>query len=644
MSLRRARSHRIGISNIDFRTKKDEESLRIFEPWKAPKEFGTMGYRNYKNPPKFKRLLFSPTERINTYRDLENDYPDPRYYTTAKFYKDNNIDLNIKSIIDTDRASNLEETYKGKDVFIGDSMGYVKTLRKRKGKKDKALTLTLDPNLHEEHKQQISKTEHLTQEKIKMNKDAIQETQLTKIDLKNTDNDLLNIDKIKEIRLAIRRRYGNRKNITKIFQQWARTFHNKITVYDAYKMINSLNIPINYKETRAFIASGSNFGNEYLNLDEFSNLIFNKNEELYEDPWIVRPGQEKILKENEQKNLKNKVAENNKEICDNTRLKILKDFLAQKTRYFIKNLREISKEKYIFTNIENNDKVNYNNIHLNKCNYDKFTQTVLSLKPNESFSKEQYIKSLFDEYKDKDNLVDVKFFLNDLYEKNSKNNNDYMSKLKDKLSNVFKEQFESKKNSLKKFVSENKNKKDLVYQKKYDLDKQLLLKKENELKDKKENEKQTTDINCTIPSTPWIHHVYDKRNEHYKILNRIEHSFSAKPSIKQTILKCNTRFGANPKWRNTAEILIGSKTDSTYISEKERFNLNRDVGKDDKIKNAKIKLGRENRIKTAIQKFEENNYIKQLLKEEKTKFSQLEKCRRQFDYEDLFKKRNFLIE
>ena len=30
MSLRRARSHRIGISNIDFRSKKDEENLRIF--------------------------------------------------------------------------------------------------------------------------------------------------------------------------------------------------------------------------------------------------------------------------------------------------------------------------------------------------------------------------------------------------------------------------------------------------------------------------------------------------------------------------------------------------------------------------------------------------------------------------------------
>ena len=67
--------------------------------------------------------------------------------------------------------------------------------------------------------------------------------------------------KIEEIRQAIRRRYGNRKNIYKVFQLWAKTFPNKITVYDAYKMINSLSIPINYNETKVFIASGSFFGN-----------------------------------------------------------------------------------------------------------------------------------------------------------------------------------------------------------------------------------------------------------------------------------------------------------------------------------------------------------------------------------------------
>ena len=641
MSLRRARSHYIGISNIDFRTKKDEENLRIFEPWKAPKDFGTMGYREYKHSPKTQRLLFSPTERINTHKDIVNDYPDPRYYTTAKFYKDNNIDLKIRSIIDRDRVSNLEETFKGKDVYIGDGMDYLATLRKRKGKKDKKYKLNRDQNLLEDHKLEINKIESLAKEKMKINKDVVQETQLTKMNINKTDNNLLNMSKIKEIRQLIRRRYGNRKNVNKIFQQWARTFPNKITVYDAYKMINSLNIPINYNETRAFIASGSNFGNEFLNLDEFSNLIFNKNEDLYEDPWKVKPKQEDILKEKEQENLKNKIIENNKEIDDNVKLKILKDFLSQKSIYFIKNLKEISKEKYYFTKIEYNDKINFNNINLNKCNYDKFTKTILSLKPSESFSKEKYIKTLFDEYKDKDNLVDVKFFLNDLYDKNSKSNNDYMSKLKDNLSDVFKEQVEAKKKDLKHYVSENKDKKDIIYRKKYDLDNHLLIKKENELREKRENEKQITEVNCTVPSTPWIHHVYDKRNEHYNILNRAEYSFSAKPSIKQ---KCNTRFGANPKWRNTAEILVGNELDPTYISEKERFNLDRNVGKDDKIKIARVKMGRENRIRTDIQKFEESNLAKHFLKEEKNKYSQMEKCKRQFEYEELFKNRNFLIE
>ncbi len=119
------------------------------------------------------------------------------------------------------------------------------------------------------------KTENLANDKKKINKNVSLETQITKIDTTRTDNDLVDMNKIVELRQAIRRRYGYRKKPNKIFQQWARTFPNKITVYDAYKMINSLNIPINYNETRALIASGSNQGNEYLNMEEFSNLIFN---------------------------------------------------------------------------------------------------------------------------------------------------------------------------------------------------------------------------------------------------------------------------------------------------------------------------------------------------------------------------------
>ena len=279
MSLRRTRSHKVGVSNIDFITKGEIDNLKIYKPWKAPKDLGTMGYKNYRNPRPIFKSLFEPTEKINTFKDLVNDYPDPRYYTTAQFYKKNNILLNTKTFLNNEKASNLEETFKGKDVFNGDSMNVAEIMNSRKGKifDKKNLVkknLNKEPFSIEDNKIQEEKMENLKKDKEKLNKNAIQETQLVKINTFIEKDNEINLKKIEEIRQTLRRRYGNRKNINKIFQQWARTFPNKITIYDAYKMINSLSIPINYNETKAFIASGSNFGNEYLNIEEFSNLIY----------------------------------------------------------------------------------------------------------------------------------------------------------------------------------------------------------------------------------------------------------------------------------------------------------------------------------------------------------------------------------
>ena len=636
MSLRRARSHRVGISNIDFRSKKDEENLRIFEPWQAPKDIGTMGYKNYTNPMKIARNLFSPTERINTYKDKENDYPDPRYYTTAQFYKNNNIKINTKAFKNIERARNLEETYKGKDVFNGDSMNVAEIMRQRKGKTidEKNIVNKLISFGPEEEKQRIKKVEKLSKDKKRINKNVIQETQLVRMNIPHTMDNIINIKKIQEIRQALRRRYGNRRNINKIFQQWARTFPNKITVYDAYKMINSLCIPINYNETKAFIASGSDFGNEYLNLEEFSNLIFNENEKFNSGPYKI--SSEKVLfEEKDENNLKNKITANNKDIKDENNLEILKNFISQRIITLNKNIKELNKEKYSFLD---NNQINTN---LNKCTYDKFLKGILSLKPSETFCKEEYIKHIFNEYKDKDNLIDMRLFCENVYEKNSK---EYLTKLKDNLIDISKEQVNQKKETLKKYVSENKNKKHLIYEKKYDLDEQILTKKNLLDKEKEEEEKQPQQINSTVPSTKWIHHVYDNRKEHYNILNRAEHALSAKPNLKQNMFQGNTRFGANPPWRNTAEILIGDRNAATYINEKDRFNLDRDVAKDDKIKIEQIRIARQNRIKTARQKVEQNNYIKLFLKDEKEMYSDLKKCNRQVNYEELFKNKNFIIE
>ena len=313
----------------------------------------------------------------------------------------------------------------------------------------------------------------------------------------------------------------------------------------------------------------------------------------------------------------------------------LKDFISERIRVLNKNIKELCKEKYSFK--EDNKTKNYNT-NLNLVDYDKFLKGILSLKPSDNLGKEKYIKNLFDEYKNSNNLVDIKFFGENIYEKNTK---EFMSKFKDRNIEIAKEQYNEKLNKLQNYVNENSKKvKPLFFQKKLDLDSQLFEKKI--LKEqKKDSENQ---LNSTIPSTKWLHHIYDNRKEHYNILNRVEHSFSAKPSFKQNIVKCNTRFGACPKWKNTAEILIGDETSSTFINEKDRFTLNRDIGKDDKKMKQLLDLGKQNRIRTALQKVENNRFMKIFLKEEKKIYSDMAKSKRISLYEENTKNRNFIIE
>ena len=99
-----------------------------------------------------------------------------------------------------------------------------------------------------------------------------------------------------------------------------------------------------------------------------------------------------------------------------------------------------------------------------------------------------------------------------------------------------------------------------------------------------------------------------------------------------------------PPWKNTAEILIGDEKCGTYISEKDRFTLNRDIGKEDKRIKYMTNLGKQNRIRTALQKVENNLFMKLYLKEEKDIYSELMKSKRIALYDEHFRNKNFIIE
>lgn len=122
MSIRRERSHKCGHSNIDFRTKNDQEAIKTFMPWKLKKEYGTMGNDLFKLPINEHKKLLKETENINTQKNVLHEFPDPKYYKTAQFYQSNNIPLKAKNMFVNERVAQLDESFKGKEKYIGDSM------------------------------------------------------------------------------------------------------------------------------------------------------------------------------------------------------------------------------------------------------------------------------------------------------------------------------------------------------------------------------------------------------------------------------------------------------------------------------------------------------------------------------------------
>ena len=639
MCLRRARSHKMGISNIDFRTKRDKENLAIFQPWQYPKFFGTMGYKCYKNSTPLFKKLFYPSNEINTQRDIVNDYPDPRYFTSVHFYKKNKISLNRRSFFNNERVANLDESFKGKEIFNGDSMNIAEIMRIRKGKHCYKL-----PYKSKEHKKanfsledrkiQEEKIEKLIKDKKKENNTATQETQLVKINLYKDKENTVNLKKIKEIRDALRRRYGNRKNLSKAFKLWAATNYHTITVDDAYKMINSLYIPINYDEARLFIASASNLGNDYLNFEEFSNLIHDPIEMNFEND-----NKEILNNENDIEKIKNNLIEMSKQKYDSINIEKLKDFISERISLLNKNIKKLSEEKYSFKK----DDIPGKNIDINLIDFNKFLKGILDLRPSDHFGKEEYIKKIFDEYKNEEGLLDMKYFGEKLYENNTK---EFMTKFKNKNIDICKEQYNFKFNKLNNFLKENKDKlKSFYFQKKKDLDNQILERKNYKDKKLEEQKKFEQQLNSTIPSTKWIYHVYKNRREHFNYLNKVEQSFSVRTTNKpNNKLITTTRFSSVPPWKNTAEILVGDEKSGSYISEQDRFKIYKEISKEDKEKKFLISLRKHNRIKKVLKKVEDNLSIKTYAKSEKDIYANMEKNRQIALYNEDMKKRNLMVE
>ena len=621
MSLKLQRMHRCGYTNLDFRSKGDFDSLKLYEPWQIPKEFGTMGKSHYYPSFSEAKKIFSVSKSLNKLKNIVQGSPDPKSYPGALYYKKNNMKPNIVQEFRIERVAELDESEIGKEKYIGDSMMIADINKYRRERKNKKVDLK-DKVI--EKKELMQKIER---EKSLKNKESTHETQLVKIEAKETLDNKIDLKKVQEIRLALRRRYANRTDFRKIFKEWDLNAIGEITVYSAHDMINRLNIPINYNETRALIASSNKRGTESLNLEEFMHLIFSDNEALKVDLDKFEFKDEKLFSEGiETENVKNNLQKSIIKMNKNEEILTIKQHLH--TRTSIINLTALN-----------------NDINKDKCTKEQFKFLMQALKFPEKYYRDILMDTLFNSYinEDKETMNMTKLCEDCLNMKEENNFSDFKERILENFKGKLVNQEKNISDTADELKTERENRKDLVSF----LSNQIEEKKDNKKKIKELEEKIAKEILNPQPSTAFINKVFKDHKIMFQRLNKAEQNFVASQNIS-LMDQYKTRFNGNPKHKDTFYMINQDPRGSSYISEKERFNISSnnlaDFIRSDKEKKRLKELAKLNTIRKYENMRKEACKTMEKIFEQRDISCQNKRAARKYEYELLNQKRNEFVE
>lgn len=119
MNVRRERIHACGLTNIDFRTKGDFQSLDRFRPSLKYSDVGTMGKTGFKAPMTTENL----DERVQTkagWKSLKR--LDPRSESAVMFYQQNSKKQKAPVLVAKPRNKLLEQEQWDGKIFTGDDI------------------------------------------------------------------------------------------------------------------------------------------------------------------------------------------------------------------------------------------------------------------------------------------------------------------------------------------------------------------------------------------------------------------------------------------------------------------------------------------------------------------------------------------
>ena len=191
--------------------------------------------------------------------------------------------------------------------------------------------------------------------------------------------------------------------------------------------------------------------------------------------------------------------------------------------------------------------------------------------------------------------------------------------------------------------TERENRKDLVSF----LSNQIEEKKDNKKKIKELEEKIAKEVLNPQPSTAFINKVFKDHKIMFQRLNKAEQNFVASQNIS-LMDQYKTRFNGNPKHKDTFYMINQDPRGSSYISEKERFNISSnnlaDFIRSDKEKKRLKELAKLNTIRKYENMRKEACKTMEKIFEQRDISCQNKRAARKYEYELLNQKRNEFVE
>ena len=253
MVLRKTRTTGTGRTNADTRTAPETKPER---KKRLPLHESSYPYHEAKlGVPRVKEVPSQRTDPIKTQQE---------------FYKTSKKKPKPQATLQEHRHSALE----GHNFFTGgDNEPYLHNAHE----KVKSLELATEQRQKTKEAQRNQTTKEVEHKK------ATQETQLVHMAQKETLEGKVNLAKVADVRRAIRRRYANRTDFRKIFNQWDENSLGVLSATEVHRMMNLLGISVNLNEARVLVASADKNNSGVLDMGEFMNLIFDESDKLNVD-------------------------------------------------------------------------------------------------------------------------------------------------------------------------------------------------------------------------------------------------------------------------------------------------------------------------------------------------------------------------